>query len=180
MYAGTDPRVGFRSRYGPFQLRRSLAFRRGLLRLLARKWQYPGVNGQVAAIERTLDQEGECSEVLHNISACRGAMEPVDTPIAASFLITDVAVNEEYPNLQVSVSFNGHNVANWRLGPARSHGELKVFVPVEVVGEKQRLAIAFHIEQPRTPHELKWSAGDTRALGFRLTKLRIDPVHKRR
>jgi DNA-binding FrmR family transcriptional regulator len=33
------------------------------------------IMGQVAAIEKTLDQEGECSEVLHNISACRGAMD---------------------------------------------------------------------------------------------------------
>jgi FrmR/RcnR family transcriptional regulator, repressor of frmRAB operon len=31
--------------------------------------------GQVAAIEKALDQEAECSEVLHNISACRGAMD---------------------------------------------------------------------------------------------------------
>jgi DNA-binding FrmR family transcriptional regulator len=31
--------------------------------------------GQVAAIERALDQEAECSDVLHNISACRGAMD---------------------------------------------------------------------------------------------------------
>jgi DNA-binding FrmR family transcriptional regulator len=33
------------------------------------------IKGQVAAIERILDQEGECSDVLHNISACRGAMD---------------------------------------------------------------------------------------------------------
>ena len=33
------------------------------------------IMGQVAAIEKTLDQEGECAEVLHNISACRGAMD---------------------------------------------------------------------------------------------------------
>jgi DNA-binding FrmR family transcriptional regulator len=31
--------------------------------------------GQVRAVEKTLDQEGECSEVLHNIAACRGAMD---------------------------------------------------------------------------------------------------------
>jgi DNA-binding FrmR family transcriptional regulator len=31
--------------------------------------------GQVAAIEKALDQEAECSDVLHNISACRGAMD---------------------------------------------------------------------------------------------------------
>jgi DNA-binding FrmR family transcriptional regulator len=33
------------------------------------------IKGQVAAIERALDQEAECSDVLHNISACRGAMD---------------------------------------------------------------------------------------------------------
>ena len=33
------------------------------------------IRGQVEAIERALDQEAECSEVLHNISACRGAMD---------------------------------------------------------------------------------------------------------
>jgi FrmR/RcnR family transcriptional regulator, repressor of frmRAB operon len=33
------------------------------------------IRGQVEAVERTLDQEAECSEVLHNISACRGAMD---------------------------------------------------------------------------------------------------------
>ena len=33
------------------------------------------VKGQVEAIERSLDQEAECSEILHNISACRGAMD---------------------------------------------------------------------------------------------------------
>jgi DNA-binding FrmR family transcriptional regulator len=33
------------------------------------------IMGQVAAIEKSLDQEGECAEVLHNISACRGAMD---------------------------------------------------------------------------------------------------------
>jgi DNA-binding FrmR family transcriptional regulator len=33
------------------------------------------VKGQVEAIERALDQEAECSEILHTISACRGAMD---------------------------------------------------------------------------------------------------------
>ena len=33
------------------------------------------IMGQVAAIERALDQEADCSDVLHNISACRGAMD---------------------------------------------------------------------------------------------------------
>jgi DNA-binding FrmR family transcriptional regulator len=33
------------------------------------------IMGQVAAIEKALVQESECSDVLHNISACRGAMD---------------------------------------------------------------------------------------------------------
>lgn len=33
------------------------------------------IMGQVAAIEKALDLEEECSDVLHNISACRGAMD---------------------------------------------------------------------------------------------------------
>jgi len=33
------------------------------------------IMGQVAAIEKALDHEAECSDILHNISACRGAMD---------------------------------------------------------------------------------------------------------
>jgi DNA-binding FrmR family transcriptional regulator len=33
------------------------------------------IMGQVASIEKALNQEAECSDVLHNISACRGAMD---------------------------------------------------------------------------------------------------------
>ena len=33
------------------------------------------IMGQVAAIEKSLDQESACSDALHNISACRGAMD---------------------------------------------------------------------------------------------------------
>lgn len=34
------------------------------------------IKGQVSAIERDLsDETAECSEILHNIAACRGAMD---------------------------------------------------------------------------------------------------------
>lgn len=33
------------------------------------------IRGQVESIERELNDEGECAAVLHNISACRGAMD---------------------------------------------------------------------------------------------------------
>jgi DNA-binding FrmR family transcriptional regulator len=33
------------------------------------------IRGQVAAIEKALDEEAECSHTLHAIAACRGAMD---------------------------------------------------------------------------------------------------------
>jgi len=33
------------------------------------------LKGQIAAIEKSLEQEDECSHILHTISACRGAMD---------------------------------------------------------------------------------------------------------
>ena len=33
------------------------------------------LRGQVEAIERALQEDAECSEILHDISACRGAMD---------------------------------------------------------------------------------------------------------
>ena len=33
------------------------------------------IRGQVDSIERALDEDADCSDVLHNISACRGAMD---------------------------------------------------------------------------------------------------------
>ena len=33
------------------------------------------IRGQVEAIERALEQEAECSDILHTLSACRGAMD---------------------------------------------------------------------------------------------------------
>ena len=58
------------------------------------------IMGQVAAIERTLDQEGECAEVLHNISACRGAMdalmaEVIEGHIRFHILADDSATDEQ-------------------------------------------------------------------------------------
>jgi len=58
------------------------------------------IKGQVAAIEKALDQESECSEVLHSISACRGAMdalmaEVIEGHIRFHILPPNGAVTEE-------------------------------------------------------------------------------------
>jgi DNA-binding FrmR family transcriptional regulator len=58
------------------------------------------IRGQVDAIERALDEEAECSTVLHNISACRGAMdalmaEVIEGHIRFHVLDPSVAPSEE-------------------------------------------------------------------------------------
>ena len=45
------------------------------------------IMGQVAAIERSLDQEApDFSEVLHNISACRGAMDGLMAEVIEGYI----------------------------------------------------------------------------------------------
>lgn len=58
------------------------------------------IKGQVGAIEKVLDQEGECSEVLHNIAACRGAMdalmaEVIEGHIRFHILTSDGSATDE-------------------------------------------------------------------------------------
>lgn len=33
------------------------------------------IRGQIESVERALDQESECSEILHHIATCRGALD---------------------------------------------------------------------------------------------------------
>jgi FrmR/RcnR family transcriptional regulator, repressor of frmRAB operon len=58
------------------------------------------IMGQVAAIERALQEESDCSELLHTISACRGAMdslmaEVIEGHIRFHVLSPDGAVTSE-------------------------------------------------------------------------------------
>jgi DNA-binding FrmR family transcriptional regulator len=58
------------------------------------------IKGQVGAIEKVLDQEGECSEVLHNIAVCRGAMdalmaEVIEGHIRFHILASDGSTTDE-------------------------------------------------------------------------------------
>lgn len=92
----------------------------------------------------------------------------------ARFTITDVAVNEQYQHLNVLVSINGKELAQWVLGPLRVTQEISVFVPPEFISQSTPTKITFGIDSPRSPHELGWGDGDLRPLGFRLTRFRLD------
>lgn len=58
------------------------------------------IRGQVEAIERDLERDADCSETLHAISACRGAMdalmaEVIEGHIRYHILGENGAANEE-------------------------------------------------------------------------------------
>jgi hypothetical protein len=101
--------------------------------------------------------------------------EPVDSPVAATFAVNDVAVNQENPNLDVLVAVNGRQVANWILGPTRDTGEHRVLLPAAAWRAREPLIVSFHVKSPRSPVELGWSTWDKRPLGLRLNQLRLGP-----
>lgn len=101
--------------------------------------------------------------------------EPLEGPVSATFTITDAAVSERHPLLDVSVSINGNLVAVWTLGPTRLTDERRILL-LDGFPTLDPVRISFHVQSPRTPIELEWSTWDTRPLGFRLTKFVMGPA----
>jgi hypothetical protein len=96
---------------------------------------------------------------------CEGAV--------ARLTVTDVAVNDAHPRLNVTVLANGEEMARWQLGPQRTPEERSFFLPPNALASTP-LRLSFQIDSPRSPHELGWTQGDFRPLGFRLTRFRLD------
>ncbi len=103
--------------------------------------------------------------------------ETVESSVFARFVISDMAVSREYPQLKVEVQCNGEFLTEWTFGPHRSMDVRRILLPFDVVSGKRRIDVAFHLNSPRTPMELEWPDTDQRALGFRLTKLGLHAVH---
>ena len=101
--------------------------------------------------------------------------EPAAEPLIATFTITDVAVSEQHPFLDVHVDINGKTAAQWTLGPTRLTDERRILLP-DGLPTSDPVLISFHIESPRSPKQLSWSTWDSRPLGFRLTKFRMAPA----
>jgi hypothetical protein len=105
-------------------------------------------------------------------------LETVPTdPLVATVTISDAAVGDGFPHLDVDVLFNGQPVDRWRLGPSRTTDERRVVVTAESLIRQRPLHISFVVQRPRSPEELGWSE-DQRPLGFRLTQLRMTPLPK--
>lgn len=92
----------------------------------------------------------------------------------ARFTLTDVAVSEAHPLLNVTVTVNGKEAAHWQLGPNRIPGERSFFLPPDWIAAQNLLKITFQIDSPHSPHDLGWTEGDLRPLGFRLTRFQMD------
>jgi DNA-binding FrmR family transcriptional regulator len=60
------------------------------------------IRGQVEAVERALDEEAECSAILHNISACRGAMDALMAEVIEGHIRFHVLDPEKGPTNEQS------------------------------------------------------------------------------
>jgi hypothetical protein len=97
-----------------------------------------------------------------------------EAPVIAVFTISDVVVNEQFPDLHVDVLVNGEKVDQWVLGPSRITYERRLLLSPELLARRRPLEVSFHIATPRSPAELHWS-DDARPLGFRLTRFQTYP-----
>ena len=55
------------------------------------------IRGQVEAVERALDSEKDCSEILHAISAARGAMNSLMSEVLEDHIRCHVGTNGARP-----------------------------------------------------------------------------------
>lgn len=58
------------------------------------------IRGQVEAVERALDGEAECSETLHSISVCRGALDALMAEVIEGHIRFHVLDPERNPTAE--------------------------------------------------------------------------------
>lgn len=100
-------------------------------------------------------------------------------PVMGTFTISDAAISDDLPHLDVDVLINGQEVDRWRI-LGRSQQSMKVLLKPETLNLHQPLNISFRILSPRSPMLLKWGGDDSRPLGFRLASMRMAPIPKYR
>jgi DNA-binding FrmR family transcriptional regulator len=62
------------------------------------------IRGQVAAVERALESEADCTEILHTIAACRGAMNGLMTEVIEGHIRFHLVDPDRRPTSQQSVA----------------------------------------------------------------------------
>lgn len=62
------------------------------------------IRGQVEAVERALDSEADCTEILHTIAACRGAISALMTEVLEGHIRFHVVDPDRSPTSAQSVA----------------------------------------------------------------------------
>jgi DNA-binding FrmR family transcriptional regulator len=62
------------------------------------------IRGQVAAVERALESEADCTEILHTIAACRGAMNGLMTEVIEGHIRFHLVDPDRRPTSRQSVA----------------------------------------------------------------------------
>ncbi len=55
------------------------------------------IRGQIDAIEKALDEEKDCSSVLHHIAGCRGAMNGLMAEVVEGHIRSHILTNSNSP-----------------------------------------------------------------------------------
>ena len=55
------------------------------------------IRGQVEAIERSLEEESDCAQILQTIAACRGALDALMSEVFDGHIRMHLADPEEHP-----------------------------------------------------------------------------------
>ena len=85
-------------------------------------------------------------------------------------------IDEQHPDMDVTVAVNGKNVAEWTNWPTRNTHDRVVVLPAECFRTVDPIRISLLVKCPRSSFALGWSTWDKRPRGIRLNKLRLAPV----
>ncbi|MBU6455442.1 MAG: metal/formaldehyde-sensitive transcriptional repressor [Cyanobacteria bacterium REEB67] len=56
------------------------------------------IRGQIDAIEKALDEEKDCSSILHHIAGCRGAMNGLMAEVVEGHIRSHILTNGDGPD----------------------------------------------------------------------------------
>ena len=62
------------------------------------------IRGQVDAVEKSLTEDAECSQILHTIAACRGAIDALMAEVIEGHIRFHVVDPDHHPDSQRSMA----------------------------------------------------------------------------
>jgi DNA-binding FrmR family transcriptional regulator len=62
------------------------------------------IRGQIEAVERALESEADCTEILHTIAACRGAINGLMTEVIEGHIRFHIVDPDSHPTSERAVA----------------------------------------------------------------------------